>query len=175
MKQIYSLLLYLFFVAPAFAAGQQDPFKTQERAEWHLKSIEEKPFQLEVAYGEIERSSSDEPHELKIEDDPDFLDSSTILSIAVSSNESGEVKENERHTAKYRVSENQDGSFDLKIYLETLEGGLRETNTDITLNLSEWIVVGGLTRTADDETQLSYITAIRITPRTNKAGDDNSE
>jgi hypothetical protein len=88
MKRIYPLLLSLFFIAPVFGSEHPDPFKPLDKVEWQLESIKEKPFLLEVAYGDKERSPSDEPYETKIEVDPDILDSSTILSIAVSPNES---------------------------------------------------------------------------------------
>jgi hypothetical protein len=106
---------------------------------------------------------------LKIEVNPAFLASFNRLSIATSPNEAGEIIEKGKHRVNYLVSENTDGTFDLKAYIKTLEGGLREMNTEITLTESEWIVIGGLTRQADDGNPLIYSTAIRISPRVSQA------
>ncbi len=169
MKRIYPLLLSLLFIAAAFGSEQQDPFKPQNNAEWHLESIKEKPYLLEVAYGEHEGRHPDMSSKLEKEVDPEFLEASTRLSIATSSNETGEFKESARHMVKYQISRNADGSFDLKIYIKTIEGGVREFNTDITLKESKWIVFSGLIQKSNREGQSLYTTAIRVAQRANKS------
>jgi hypothetical protein len=165
MNRIYPLLLSLLFITSAFGSEQQATAKPQDTPEVQTESIKEKPYILEVAYGDKKRSSSDESFETRMEVDPGILSSATILSIAVSPNESGEVIDKGRHTVKYLVSENLDGSFDLKIDLRTLEGGLRSINAEITLRPSDWYVTSGFTRPADNGTLQTYVAAIRIEPR----------
>ncbi|MGJ8651202.1 MAG: hypothetical protein ACSHX4_12660 [Opitutaceae bacterium] len=172
MKQIYSLLLSLFLMTPVFGADHQDPFKSQDKAEWHLESIEEKPYLLEVAYGKKDRSQSEDYEMFTteiIEENPDIIDSLSRLSIAVSPNEGGEVKAKGKHTVKYLVSEDNDGSFRLAIHFRALEGGLKEIQAETTLTLSNWFAIRGSTKPTDDGTPQSYVIAIRIAPRANQS------
>jgi len=176
MNKIYPLLLPLLLVfTTASGSSKKDPFSSKEEPQWRLEALKEKPYLLEIAYGEYEGRHPDEQSKMKIEVSPDFLASSSRLSIATSPNEGGEIIVKGKHTVRYLVSKNSDGTFDLKAYIKTLEGGLRVINTDITLNESEWVVLGGLTRQANDGRSLVYSTAIRISNRANKSGDDNSE
>lgn len=170
MKRIYPLLLVLLFIAPAFGAESQDSFKSQD----NLESTKEKPYLLEVAYGNKDRTQS-EDYEIftteVIEVDPDILDSLSRLSIPVYPNEGGAVKEKNKHTVKYLVSKNNDATFRLAIHFRALEGGLKEIQTETTLTLSNWYAIRGSTKPADDGTPQSYVIAIRIAPRANQCAD----
>jgi len=169
MKQIHLLLFPILLVSfTAFGSNKEDPFSSKKESQWRFEALKGKPYLLEIAYGEYEGRHPDEMSKLKIEVTPDFLVSSNRLSIATSPNEGGEIIERGKHTVRYLVSKNSDGTFDLKAYIKTLEGGLRETNTDITLTESEWIVLGGLTRQAEDGSSVVYSTAIRISPKANQ-------
>jgi hypothetical protein len=168
MNRIYPLLLSLLFIASAFGAERPTPPKALD----NLESIKKKPYLLEVAYGKKDRSQSEDYETFTteiIEVDPDILDSLSRLSIAVSPNEGGEVKAKNKHTVKYLVSENNDGSFRLDIYFRALEGGLKEIQTETTLTLSNWYAIRGSTKPADDGTPQSYVIAIRIAPRANQS------
>ena len=170
MNKIYLILLPLLLVStPAFGSHEEDPFSLKGEPQWHLEALKEKPYLLEIAYGEYEGRHPDEQSKLKREVSPNFLASSSRFSIATSSNEGGEIIVIGKHTVRYLVSKNSDETFDLRASIKTLEGGLREINTDITLKESEWIILGGLTREAKDGASLVYSTAIRISTRANKS------
>ncbi len=167
MKYPSLLMLSLLSLVSAFGSETHDPFAAKGGAEWQLEAIEEKPYLLEIAYGEYEASQGQAALPLLEKwPDPDFLSSSTRLSLATSSNEKGEFKEIGRHSVKYQLSENDDGSLKLKIYIDILEKpGNRTTNTEITIADSDWYFISGSTRKENDGPTRVFKTAIRVTPQ----------
>ena len=169
MKLILLLLSFLLVSVTVFSQPKEDPFSSNKESHWHFEVLKEKPYVLEIACGEYEGRHPDESSKLKIEVTPEFIDSSRMLSIAISASEVGEIIERGKHTVRYLVSKNSSGTFDLKAHIKTLEGGLSTINTEITLKESEWIVIGGLSRQAEDGKSVAFLTAIRISGRANKS------
>lgn len=166
MKPLQLLATSILCLSPFIAFAITDPFAEQGPPEWQMESIEAKPYQLELAYG-LHPSDSVEPNfAVKMTPDPEFFEQATKLSLSIAPEDTGEFQESGRHTVRYKVTENLDGSFDLNIYVQTLESGLREINSEVTLKLSDWVILGGLTQTNEDGTKQTYTTAIRIAPRT---------
>jgi hypothetical protein len=172
MKKLHQLLIALVFMSVAFASDPKDPFEKQV-PDWWLVGILEKPYQLEIAYGESERETSDSDFDMLTVANSEFLETATQLRIATSSSETGEFEEAKKHIVRYKITENDAGFFDLKIYIKTFLGGLREVNTDVTLKESEWVVLSGLLRPTDDGKSLVYTISIRVTLRDDKAGEQD--
>ena len=159
-------MLSLLPLVPTFGAEKVNPFAAKREAAWQFEAIEEKLYLLEIAYGEHEANPEQTLPVSKNEPDTGFLSSSTRLSLATSSNEAGEFKEIGKHTVKYLISDQGDGSFKLKIYIETLEkSGNRIANTAITIRDSDWYVISGSTSEEEDGPTQAFTTAIRITPK----------
>lgn len=173
MKQVYLLLLPLLCVVPVLGGEAQDPFRPgEELMEW---IVEGKPLLLEFAYGEYEGSLDEAKLELLAEGEsgePEFLSSLNRIRIATSPVEYGEVEEVERYLVRYRISEKADGRFDLRIYLKTMEGGMRRINTDFTLSLSEWIVLGGLSIEGEAGVHKTSVIIVRVVGRDNRSIDE---
>lgn len=152
----------------AKAASVKDPFASQGDVPWHQATIEAKPFRLEIAHGEVESVGLGEAGAWttgKIELDPVLLESLSQFRVAISGEEAGEYEEVGNARIAYQIKQEPDGIFDLKLYFKSIaEVGIREINTDVSLKASEWIVMGGLTRSESDGTKARYMMAVRIAP-----------
>jgi len=117
----------LILLVTAALAAPQDPFQSQGTADWEGLGLQEKPYQLEIAYGEWERTEPVEGVEsLSQVVEPAFLAEATKLLIATSGDEASDFQEIGKHRVRYRISENEDGSFDIQIHIEIPREGRGE-------------------------------------------------
>ena len=151
----------------AALATPQDPFESEGATDWEAHALREKPYQLEIAYGDWEPAAPIEGVESMSQVEPDFMELATQLVIASSGNEAGAFQETGRHKVRYRISEKEDGSFDLQIHIQIVgEGpGTTAINSATTLNSSKWIVVGAISRETADGVQKMFTAAVRIVAR----------
>ena len=154
-------------VAVAVCALPQDPFQSSGAGDWEGHGMREKPYQLEIAYGEWERTAPTDSAESSSQVKPDFLAAATRLAIATSGDEAGDFQEVGKHRIRYRISVNEEGHFDLRIYIESVAEGWGQytVNTSITLDVSEWVVVGSGTEKTGEDAQKIYTCAVRIVAR----------
>ena len=159
-------ILPLIFFIPLFAEPQ-DPFAPQGDPEGQVQGLKEKPYQLEIAYGETEEDLPTDGQSLMRLVNADFLENATRLTVATSSQDIGEIEKRGNFALEYKVSELDDGTFDLDIHITTSdETGTREVNSEVQLELSKWFVMGGLTREDSADQKMIFAIAIQLTPRT---------
>jgi hypothetical protein len=157
-------ILALLFVAPVYA--EFDPFGSAG-AKWLTEISEQKPYQLEFAYGEL-------PHDLpqstngNREITEEFLKASRRVLIAASANDLGKIEKEDGTVIYYRTKE-EGGDIRLSFSVTTRLSGVSELNSEISLPIDRWIALGGLTSqkiTKADQSVSSetsyFILAIRI-------------
>ena len=129
--------------------------------------MQEKPYQLEIAYGEWERAAPIEGGQSRSQVEPDFMELATQLVFASSGNEAGAFQETGQHQVRYRISENEDGSFELQIHIQIVGEGRGTTaiKSATTLGRSKWIVVGAISSETADGVQEVFTAAVRIVAR----------
>lgn len=158
-------MLFLVSLVPTLGAEKNDPFASKGETAWQFEAIKEKPYVLEIAYGEHDAKQERALPVFEKESDPSFLSFPTRLSLATSANEAGEFKEFGKHSVKYQISDHNDGNFDLKICIEIYgDRGNRTINTEITISDADWYIISGSTRKENDGPTQAFTTAIRITP-----------
>jgi len=169
MKRKLIYCLGVMLVVVAVWAVPQDPFESQGAADWEGFGLREKPYQLEIAYGEWERTAPTDSAESSSPVEPDFLAAATRLAIAISGDEAGDFQEIGKHRIRYRISGKEGGRFDLRIGIDidrVAEGeGLYGVNTSVTLEASEWVVVSSRSEKTPEGAQEFFTTAVRIVAR----------
>lgn len=163
-------LIYWFgsiLTVTAALATPQDPFESQGAADWEALALREKPYQLEIAYGDWEPAAPIEGVESMSQVEPDFMELATRLAIASSGNEAGAFQENGKHQVRYQILEKADGSFDLQLHIQIVGegGGTTAIISAITLDSSEWIVVGAGSVETAGGVQEVFTAAVRIVAR----------
>jgi len=168
MKKLSLIFLTQALFWSAIIATPLDPFAPQGNLKWQSEGLKEKPYRLEIAYGETEQDlPTDEKTQMRLVNAA-FLESATRLTMATSSEEIGELEKHDDFIIKYKISGLHDGNFKLTIHFASFEGiRTREINSDLTLMLSDWVVLGGLTRDKSDGQKMTYSIAIRLTKRAN--------
>jgi hypothetical protein len=164
--------LHTFFLATqmlvaAIGATPQDPFAPQDHSEWQDQCLTEKPYQLEIAYGETEGEFQlDKDTHLPIINTA-FFDDATHIRIATSAKETGEIDKEDEFLLRYTISELQGGVFKLKIDFSASKGiEQRGIYSEFDLKLSEWVVLGGLTHQIEGNgPKMTYSIAIRLNQR----------
>lgn len=178
-------LLLILMAAPLLALANSDPFAAPSTLpDWQLDNLETKPFQLEILYGDVPHAGDDADQDFQVSKKPSkaLLEFGSRLKIAVAQNDGGHLEAVGSYVLDYALSQNDDQTLDLKIYFKSSAPvGVREINAEVTLPPSEWIVMGGLTRTEVKQTTTGevkerwiYMTAIRITKRNTLATTSHS-
>lgn len=165
MKQTTPILFSLFLVTTVFSGTPQDPFEPTERSEWYHEAIEEKPYQIEIVYGETEREIPLDGSPLSAGEiiDQEFMENATKVAVATSSSDVGEFEETGRLKIRFRLNERENRGFDLKLYYKLV--GRMNINTESYLENSNWHVLTRINRENVDGDRVTVITAVRIIPR----------
>lgn len=172
MKYIYLFMFFELLLFLSLKAGTEDSFAAPGTVEWKTESLEEKPYRIEILYGEHEKEFPDDINSTTYREveHSESLKSFTRLFITTSASETGEVEEDSKYKLEYKISEGMDELFDLNLYFRTVDPNSRNTElkTKVMLKESHWHVFSGLTRQAEDGSELLYTIAIRIVERANQ-------
>jgi len=169
----YRICLFLTLIfAPLFAIASEDPFASS-RPDWRAESLESKPYQLEILFGLVPMADDEDDESFMKARVPSqaLLSSGQRVEVAVSADDLGRFAEVGSYGVDYAISEGNDRTFDLQIYFKSspTDGGYREINTEVTLALSDWVILGGMTRAnsidGKKQERNAFTFAVRITQR----------
>ncbi len=138
-----------------------------ELPEWVGRVEAEKPFVLELAYGETKaalpsRQSNGGVSALTVTDE--FLNQAKRIKLGVSSEEGSTIERDDGCQITFKLQKAGAG-FTLQIFLQATSGGTRTINTRIVLSEAQWVVVGGHAPQSPGQNQAHFYMAVRIEHR----------
>jgi hypothetical protein len=134
---------------------------------WVGRVEAEKPFVLEIAYGETQaalprRQSDVGVSVLAVTEE--FLNQAKRIKLGVSSEEGGTIERDDGCKITFKLQK-ADAGFLLQIFLQATQGGTRTLNTRIVLSPAQWVVASGHAIESPEQDRAHFYVAIRIEHR----------